>query len=223
MCLLLNFPILFCGESSTMQRHLVVILLLFVIVFGMSPSVRWRRIENFEQPSSSEYPTALVRIINKFQIKTIVDISCGDCASWLPRLLTLFPSVSYTGIDKDSKIVTKLKKSMQAFRRANFVVGDFMTYTIPRCDMLLCQNTLQHMSLDDAKKTVKFLTHAGGFAKLSVIESYIEGDNTPPKNGELYKPNLDAPPFNVSSAHHKEEIDARRNFSVVVFDRSLLH
>ena len=172
---------------------------------------------------TAKYILPLTNIIKKYKVSTIVDVACGDCSTWLPSILDSVPFVtSYIGLENDQMKIDALNKKLLKYPQAKILKGDASTFDVPKCDLILCQNVLQFMTIEGANTIVQILKkNAKNAYKLAVFETYRFGDNlAAPVNG-IRNMNLDAKPFNISSANWKTKIDEKRDYSVVLFDKTL--
>ena len=96
------------------------------------------------------------RLIEEEEVRSIVDISAGGML-WWPEVLEKYPAVKFYGYDI-SKI--KTKESQERFsHRPNweFHVGDVAETIYPKCDLLVCRHTLNHLSVSDVIKSMENL------------------------------------------------------------------
>ena len=82
------------------------------------------------------------KIVNKFDIKTLVDLGHGDWSMWKEYQ---FNDVKYLGIDVAEGLSEKMQKILGGENR-KFIYLDFQESEIPSSQMLICKDVLQHLS-----------------------------------------------------------------------------
>ena len=152
----------------------------------------------------------LVRLIRKDDIKSMIDVSCGD---WNWMKLIRNDLCDYTGIDIVDSIV-KNNTHLYANEKTRFYCSDFLTIlrAVPAnsVDLILCRHTCEHLPtnynlefIQECKRITKYLLLTT--KKISLTE---------PQNSELtlgtitYRPiNLDLfPYYDVLNSYFIEKI-----------------
>ena len=115
----------------------------------------WGDDESFSGPGSNNKNTKetivnLIKIIKKFNIKSITDAPCGDF-HWMQKVLIKLPYLKYSGIDIVSDII---KKNNQEYSnsRIKFYKKDIIKNLFPNSDLIICRDFLIHLSNKDTKK-----------------------------------------------------------------------
>ena len=103
----------------------------------------------------------LANLIDKYNIKTLIDAPCGDC-NWIKEVLPSTKVENYIGID----IVPDLIDSnIENFGGTGllFAVKDLVEEIPPTGDLLLCRDCLVHLSFESAIKALKNIVAANLF------------------------------------------------------------
>jgi SAM-dependent methyltransferase len=90
--------------------------------------------------ATADYRRVLERLISSRSVRSVVDVGCGD---WRFSRLVDWRSVRYTGIDIVPELITSLTREFGS-RRIRFVAGDARAARLPRADLLICKDVLQH-------------------------------------------------------------------------------
>ena len=132
-------------------------------------------------------------IINNFNIKTLLDVPCGDI-NWIHNI---FNKVTYMGLDISKSLINYNKSK---YPTLNFKVFDIVK-NIPKnsYDLVLCRDLLFHLSPEDGIKALKNIKNTG--SKYLLTTTFKNGDNNNILNkvsgSRFYKINLQQPPFNL--------------------------
>lgn len=148
-----------------------------------------------------EYRAFLERFLRMNQIRSIVDVGCGDWQS--TRLLDL-DNIQYLGLDIVPSIiesnVTKFSSGM-----THFAVMPRNLDELPQAELLIIKDVLQHLPNDEIKEYIRLV-----FPKfrLCLITNSFEKITTPQnvdiKHGEHRCLDLTAPPFDVKGFYVSE-------------------
>ena len=87
------------------------------------------------EPYTRKYRKILQDILEKRNIRSVLDIGCGD---W--QLGSLIDWPEYTGIDIVSSVVNNLKKKYPY----NFICGNALKMILPQADLLILKDVMQH-------------------------------------------------------------------------------
>jgi SAM-dependent methyltransferase len=94
--------------------------------------------------SAPNYAMTWITQVNKFldkeDIKTVLDIGCGD---WRVGQKLKLENKQYTGIDISSVIIDDIKHN--ATNNIKFINVDIEEYDIPQTDLILIKDVLQHL------------------------------------------------------------------------------
>lgn len=113
---------------------------------------------------NTEYISFLKEFIRKNNIKTVVDIGCGDwrCGEAIYDDL----DISYTGYDVYSELVTSLQKNYKN-PKYTFIHNDCSNLdSLKSADLLVVKDVLQHWS---DKDVISFLTNCSKHYKFVLI------------------------------------------------------
>jgi hypothetical protein len=145
------------------------------------------------------------------KIQSILDLSCGRM-NWWPLVLDKHPNVKFMGYDVSSYVIGENKKEFKGMKNWSFDVrnaADDKPY--PKCDLLICRHTLQHLSITDSIKITQksmnsdatyigFTTHTS----VSINPTEDNGIQLLPNTPNCFKErffNLSIRPFNLGKFH----------------------
>ena len=138
-----------------------------------------------------EYVDILQKYIDKPEVKTVLDLGCGD---WQFSKFLDLSSVSYLGVDVVESVVESNSTSYSA-SNIKFISRDITTYEIPKVDLIICKDVLQHLCNKDVVTIlVKIITSS----KFSLITNDFKPENTENKdidNGDYRCLDLTLSPF----------------------------
>jgi 2-polyprenyl-3-methyl-5-hydroxy-6-metoxy-1,4-benzoquinol methylase len=122
-----------------------------------------------------EYVEVLQKYIDKPEVKTVLDLGCGD---WQFSKFLDLSSVSYLGVDVVESVIESNSTSYSA-SNVKFISRDITTYEIPKVDLIICKDVLQHLCNKDVVTIlVKIITSS----KFSLITNDFNPENTENKN-----------------------------------------
>lgn len=148
-------------------------------------------------------------VVRDFGIESLLDAPCGDL-NWMPRVWREFPALRYTGMDIVPELVANnTRQHGDALR--TFYHGDLVNDVPAAHDLILCRDTLQHMTVAEAKQTLDNLSRSGSrwlLATTYVVTNVNEDIGATELSakysvslarqvGSAY--NLQLPPFNLPS------------------------
>ena len=138
-----------------------------------------------------EYVEVLQKYIDKPEVKTVLDLGCGD---WQFSKFLDLSSVSYLGVDVVESVIESNSTSYSA-SNIKFISRDITTYEVPKADLIICKDVLQHLSNKDVVIIlVKIITSS----KFSLITNDFKPENTENKdinNGDYRCLDLTLSPF----------------------------
>lgn len=143
------------------------------------------------QPILDRLPT----LIADYDIKTILDPSCGDF-NWMKY--ADLSSVTYLGGDIVDQVVAENTKLYEA-PNVRFAVMDLLVDDLPQSDLIICKDTLFHFTNADIRKAIENIKRSGSKYLLTTTYTRREipnGINADIRTGEWRILNLQLPPFN---------------------------
>jgi len=93
------------------------------------------------------YRQVLEAVAGASDVGSIVDAGCGD---WQFSRLVNWSGARYTGIDIVPEVVAVNTESFGT-DRLEFFTGDIRTQVLPRADLLICKDVLQHWDIDSIR------------------------------------------------------------------------
>ena len=131
----------------------------------------------------------LPKVFKKFNIKTFLDIPCGDF-NWMSKVN--FEGVKYTGADIVENLIDNNKNNFKDF---NFKVLDLTKDELPKVDMLFVREVLGHFDYNNINKAIDNIVKSG--SKYLLTTSFTRWTNTNVENGGWRPINLMVEPFNM--------------------------
>ena len=142
-----------------------------------------------EVKSAENILKKLPSLLEKYNIKTIIDAPCGDF-NWIKNLDYLFEQ--YTGIDIVEKLISENKKYENDTTK--FFTGDILDCNMPCADMILCRDCFIHLTFEQIFQAIKNFKQSK--SKMIMLTTYDIKENTEVLTGQFRKINLLIPPFN---------------------------
>ena len=157
--------------------------------------------ESISGPGSSisntiEVRSLLQEVIINYNIKSILDLGCGDW-NWL-QLIDL-SGVTYEGWDADIDMIS-LNRSNYGNGDINFKSYDIVLSDYPEVDLIICRDVLFHMPIHLAHKIIKKSKFACKYFLSTCFRDVDYNQGIQPSEDWGYYPiNLNIDPFNLSS------------------------
>jgi 2-polyprenyl-3-methyl-5-hydroxy-6-metoxy-1,4-benzoquinol methylase len=156
--------------------------------------------ESLSGPGSSIANTVEVRnllhkCIFNYNIKSILDLGCGDW-NWLQNVC--LDGVNYLGWDADVDLIVS---NLFNYSEDNitFDTLDICLEEYPSVDLIICRDVLFHMPINLAQKIInKSKKSCKLFLSTSFLDVKINTGIQSGLNWGYYPINLNAPPFNLS-------------------------
>jgi hypothetical protein len=92
----------------------------------------------------------LENIIEEYNIKSIIDIPCGDF-NWMRKLN--MRNINYTGLDIVQKAIDENNKKYKK-TNVSFYPSDITSSELPKGDLMIVRDCLVHFSFEDIKKSI---------------------------------------------------------------------
>jgi len=154
--------------------------------------------------NTEEYRTFLQDFMRAHNVKTVLDLGCGD---WQSTKLMQWKDLEYTGIDVVHQVIDDVRKTYEA-QNVHFICDDVTECDLPQADLVIIKDVLQHWPNETVQK---FLTRLKKY-KYVLITNTIEVQdtgkqpaapaihpiNTDIQLGEGRPLDLAKPPFNLS-------------------------
>lgn len=145
----------------------------------------------------------LPEILNKFEVKSILDAPCGDFF-WMKNVdLT---GIDYTGTDIVDELI---KRNNEQFGKAGitFKVIDLIGDTIPKVDLIFCRDLLVHLPDQKVSQVLKNFVNSGS---TYLLTTDFKGDfkNIDIVMGDWRPLNLENSPFNLPTPLYQYQEDS---------------
>jgi SAM-dependent methyltransferase len=155
----------------------------------------WHDRESVSGPGSTVQITSSIRaaipsITAKYEIKTFLDIPCGDF-NWMTQVP--LKNVKYIGMDIVMELVQKNAK-IYAYPDRSFDFGDITTSNLPQSDLIFCRDCLVHLCYNDIRKAIANIKRSGSLYILTT--TFPNKTNYDIITGNWRPINLCAAPFN---------------------------
>lgn len=120
----------------------------------------WTSSESLSGIGSELKNTELIRnelpyLFQKFDIKSMLDIPCGDW-NWMKKVD--LSSVSYIGADIVEKLITSNK---QSYPNIDFRTLDLTTDELPKVDLVFVRDCLGHLTNENVHKAIANIRNSG--------------------------------------------------------------
>jgi hypothetical protein len=147
----------------------------------------------------------LPKIIERFNIKGLIDAPCGDF-NWMPQVLKNV-DVDYIGLDIVEDLIISNRKHEK--NNINFVKLDIRIDKLPVSDLMLCRDCLFHFSYEDI---FKFLdNYLISDIKYILLTSHLNTENKFENRnivtGDFRKIDLFSKPFNFEKNYIYSFVD----------------
>jgi hypothetical protein len=156
----------------------------------------WGSEETLSGHGSKMAETQIVRrllpqLFKQFDIKTFLDLPCGDF-NWM-RTVDL-TELTYIGADIVSEVIQK-NQLVYGNSQRTFIELDAIQNEIPKVDLILCRDCLVHLPVEDVKKVIQNFKRSGSTYLLAT--TYPKNlKNSFLKTGHWWPQNFLIEPFN---------------------------
>jgi glycosyltransferase involved in cell wall biosynthesis len=170
---------------------------------------KWLSKESASGHGSDLSRTAIIRrelpsLVERWNVKSFLDAPCGDF-NWMKTVY--LPVDKYVGLDIVPDIIATNTELYGSDQR-EFVTGDIVRDELPKVDMILCRDCLNHLPLEDGVKAIqnfrasgtKFLAATTFFKTKENLDRAawsFGGAKDTFKIGDWRPLNLELPPFNL--------------------------
>jgi len=158
----------------------------------------WSSQESFSGTGSTLEQTyflrqELTRIINQYEINTILDIPCGDF-NWMKELD--FKNLNYIGADIVKPLIEENRKKYQKLPNIKFKVIDLTSHKLPKSDPIIVRDCFVHLSFKDIDKSIKNIKRSK--SKYLLTTTFTDRNfNQDSVDGGWRTINLEKEPFNL--------------------------
>lgn len=156
----------------------------------------WKGRDSVSGPTSGAAETTwlrpeLQRLLQELQVRSILDIPCGDFI-WMNEMnLT---GIEYLGADIVPQLVAE-NQCRYANENRRFTTLDLTASELPKADLIICRDCLVHLSFEHIQQAITRIKQSGSTWLLST--SFIKNQfNYDISNGLWRTINLQKPPFN---------------------------
>jgi len=156
----------------------------------------WQDLESVSGRGSTLARTAAIMshlpsLLEELDAKTLLDAACGDF-NWMKH--TKLGAVKYTGADVVPDLIARNRRLYGGEGRT-FVVLDVTKDRLPKADVILCRDSLIHLSFRNIHAAIDNFKRAG--AKYLICTTHtVVLENTDCPDGGWRSVNLQLPPFN---------------------------
>lgn len=166
--------------------------------------------------------TYLLDVINRFNITSMLDSSCGSML-WMPLLLEKAeehnPSFRFMGTDVVCTLMDQHRKTFINHTNWDFECIDYANQRLPSgYDLLFSRDSLQHVPLHAVWQFLNNVRTSG--ARYLLVGSYrhsVDG-NKEIKAGDVYSVDILKPPFNASQPIEEFEEGDHEGKHMLLFD-----
>lgn len=169
---------------------------------------RWNGGESLSGPGSGSVPTQriareIVALVAELGVESVLDVGCGD-NFWLPDL------PGYLGVDVAPEALERAERFHPERRYALVHPWE----PLPKADLVLCRDVIQHQSWLDADKLIQRIQASG--ATWLVASTYVPGEIRNIVTGEdawraNLKPWLGEPERTIQDGYDWSEPDVLRD------------
>jgi SAM-dependent methyltransferase len=152
------------------------------------------------EPYAESYATLVRSLIERLDIRTVVDLGCGDFSV---GALIVEDTIDYVGVDVVGRLIATNNERF-ASDNIRFVTLDLTAQPPPLGDLALLRQVLQHLSNDEI---LAVLTRCAGYPAILVSEHVPAPGKWSPNRDKPHGPDtrlydnsgvvLEAPPFSI--------------------------
>lgn len=172
----------------------------------------WKSKESFSGPGSEIRQTKKIRrtlpiLFKKYNIKTILDIPCGDF-NWM-KIVDMSSVNKYIGADIVSEII-KINNAKYKNDQRKFIELDIIKDKLPKVDLIFSRDCFVHLKNNEIKKALKNIK-ASNSTFLLTTTYILKNINNNTNNGKWRPVNLNIKPFNLPKYIKYINTDFRNN------------
>jgi hypothetical protein len=130
--------------------------------------------------------------LRELRVRSLLDAPCGDF-NWM-REINL-AGIDYTGVDIVPAIISR-NQELYGSPYIKFAVADITRDLLPRADMILCRDALDHLSLRRVRRAIRRLKESG--SSYLLVTTHPSASNEDIHSGYWRPLDLTKPPFGFS-------------------------
>ena len=129
-------------------------------------------------------------LLERFNIKTMLDIPCGDL-NWISKILP-FKNTTYIGADIVEDLI---KKNKIKYPKYNFYTLDLVSDKLPKVDLIMCRDVLVHLSFENIALALENIRKSR--IRYLLTTSFSVKKNKDIRDGQWRAINLEKSPFKL--------------------------
>lgn len=122
--------------------------------WGISDELPYNSGAGSKKLFSEPYAKIITQFIQQNNIKSVVDLGCGDFTV-ARNILQQNKNIKYTGIDVVDELISYLNKHYGLIDKIKFEVKDITKDKLPGAELYLVRQVFQHLSNKDISKAIK--------------------------------------------------------------------
>ena len=161
----------------------------------------WGSPESLSGPGSANVQTKtleneLPKLLKKYDIKSMLDIPCGDF-NWMKKVVLPYANefeLSYIGADVVEALIKENAKNYKS-EHVSFLTLNIISDDLPKADLIFVRDCFVHLSYKDIKKAIHNIKKSGSkFLMSTTFINHHDNHNIP--TGDWRPINLQDAPFN---------------------------
>jgi hypothetical protein len=134
----------------------------------------------------------LPNIINKYNIKSMIDCPCGDM-NWMAKVD--LSNIKYYGFDIVEKLIEENKEKLKLYTNMIFECKNIINSQLPSVDLIFCRDLIIHFPLKEIIKLLNnFVNSNSKYLLITQFDNCKSNDNI--DFGQYASRNLTKKPFN---------------------------
>lgn len=164
----------------------------------------WGDIESISGPGSRIENTVnlrkeLIYLVNKLNIKSILDVPCGDM-NWMSKVD--LKNIRYYGFDIVKELIEQNKEKFKN-KNYNFECKDAISDKLPQVDLILCRDLIIHFPIKEIWNLLNNFIKSNSKYLLITRDQSLDTYNKDIPFGSWSPRNLEKPPFNFSKSLYR--------------------
>lgn len=141
-----------------------------------------------------EYVDFLETFMKENEIRSVLDIGCGD---WAYCRYIDWDGIEYVGIDVVKMVIDRNQK-LYSNDSIQFIHGDVLTIDLPQADLVICKDVFQHLSNKDILTLLDKMKQFQHCLVTNFVDPItFSAENTEIETGAFHNIDLSNPPFNI--------------------------